>query len=140
MSEFKIDPKLEEDSHLLGNFSFSQLRLINNALVPWFILVPKTSINEFHCLPEKDQLTLLGEINMLSGFVSKEFQPDKINIATIGNIVRQMHVHIIARYRDDFCWPNVVWGRTAKKTYLTAEVTQIREKIKIHLGPGILAN
>lgn len=130
MSEFKLDPKLEEDSFFLGDLAFSQLRLMDNALVPWFILVPKTAIDEFHCLPEKDQVILLGEINMVSGFTSDEYQPDKINIATIGNVVRQLHVHIIARYVDDYCWPNVVWGQVQTKKYSSEAVARIQQKIQ----------
>lgn len=136
MSEFKLDSKLDKDSFLLGNFPLCQLRLIDNALVPWFILVPRLSIIEFHCLSNKDQLALLNEINRVCGFLTDEYQPDKINTATIGNIVRQLHVHVIGRYVDDYCWPTVVWGRRQKKRYSVREVSQIREKTKAYFDQG----
>jgi diadenosine tetraphosphate (Ap4A) HIT family hydrolase len=115
---------------------------MDNALVPWFILIPKKatpgeSIVEFHCLSKEEQLSLLSEINLISEFVSDEFHPDKINIASIGNIVSQLHVHIVGRYRDDFCWPNVVWGQSKTKKYTTETVEQIRHKIAKHLGHRI---
>ena len=137
MSVFNVDPKLNEDSFLIGDLSLSQLRLMNNALVPWFILVPHLDATEFHCLSNDDQLALMSEINLVSGFLSDEYQPDKINIATIGNIVRQLHVHVIGRYIDDFCWPNVVWGQSRKKAYLPGEVSQVREKIKACFGQTV---
>lgn len=142
MPEFELDPKLHEDSHLLGELSLCQLRLMDNALLPWFILVPKKattgqSIIEFHCLSNEEQLSLLSEINLVSEFLSDEYHPDKINIASIGNIVSQLHIHIVGRYINDFCWPNVVWGQKTTKKYIPEDVVQLRLKINTHLGGRI---
>jgi len=142
MSTFKLDTKLNEDSFLMGDLSLCQLRLMNNANVPWFILVPRiptegSAFVEFHCLSNEVQLSLLKEINRVSAFLSDVYHPDKVNVATIGNIVKQLHVHVVGRYKDDFCWPNVVWGQGGSRNYDAEEVELIRLKINDHFGEKI---
>lgn len=117
MENFVLDPKLERDSITLGEFDLSVLLLMDNALVPWFILVPKVNAKELYELDEDQQLMLWTEINTLSEFLKEELRVDKINVAAIGNIVPQLHVHVIGRYKDDFAWPNTVWGRNEKEEY-----------------------
>lgn len=129
LSEFALDHRLAEDSHLLGYFDSSILLLMQNALFPWFVLVPYSREIEFYMLDLELQINLLQQINMMSKFIEDNYPIDKINIASIGNIVSQLHVHIIGRSRSDACWPNVVWGAKEFEPYQPEQVAQIKQKL-----------
>jgi len=131
VNPFVLDKQLAADCHLLGKLDRSQLLLLNNALLPWFILVPEVEVTEFYQLDMDMQMHVLGEINHLSAFVKQHFKVDKLNLATIGNKVQQLHIHIIGRSKTDFCWPEVVWGREQREDYLPQEVEAIRNAIKV---------
>ncbi len=103
--------------------------LIDNALVPWFILVPETDCAEIIDLGAASQAVLLQEINLVAGFVKRRFVPYKLNIAAIGNVVRQLHVHIVGRYQDDYAWPGVVWGRAERKAYTPSDVDALGQDL-----------
>jgi len=93
------------------DLELSQVRLINNSDFPWVILVPRREdIIEITDLEEDDYTKLMEEIRIVAGGVQEEFTPDKLNIATLGNVVSQMHFHIIARYQNDELYPKPVWG------------------------------
>lgn len=130
MSNFSLHPQLEKDCFILGKLELCHILLLNNSLVPWFILVPETDIAEFHKLDQKQQQQILSEINLISSFIEDNFEITKINTATIGNIVRQMHIHIIGRHENDYCWPGVVWGRSEKQAYEQSVVDEIRSTMK----------
>lgn len=117
MNNFSLDPKLENDTIKLGEFDLSLLLLMDNALFPWFILVPKLNAKELYELDADQQLMLWTEINTISEFLKEELHVDKINVAAIGNLVPQLHVHVVGRYKDDFAWPNTVWGRIEREEY-----------------------
>lgn len=133
MSDFTLNEKLKNDCIVLGKLQFSYLLLLNNSLVPWFILVPETDETELYELNGDQQINLLAEINALSALVKKAFNADKLNVATIGNIVSQLHIHIIGRTKNDFCWPGVVWGAQDKKLYSDEEVCKIKDIVKNNL-------
>jgi len=129
-NNFILDSRLSADCFVLKELELSLLLLMNNSLVPWYILVPKTMVKEISDLPQNEQLELLKEINLISNFIKKTYaQVIKLNVAAIGNMVSQMHIHIIGRYPTDYCWPNVVWGNKQKKVYTESEVAEITEKI-----------
>jgi len=107
---------------------------MNNALVQWLILVPCTSKTEITDLPAEDQASLLEEINILSGFIKSNFEITKLNIASIGNIVSQLHVHVVGRHPSDYCWPGVVWGVQEKKMYTNEQVNEIILALREQLG------
>jgi len=134
MSGFVLDSRLESDCHLLGQIDNSLLLLMDNSLVPWLILVPMVQVTELHELERDAQRQLLEQINLLSAYLKDEFALDKINIAAIGNIVRQMHIHIVGRSEQDFCWPNVVWGAEGRQAYTEQEVAAITASIHGKLG------
>ncbi len=138
MNSFTLDPRLANDCIILGEMRLSLLLLLNNALVPWFILVPRRTPLEIFELDREDQETLLEEINLLSGFVKGLSGVEKLNVAAIGNIVKQLHVHVIGRNSQDFCWPNVVWGRSEKTAYADKEIREIRESLNAKLPEGVL--
>lgn len=111
IADFKIDDKLENDSFHIVNLELCQVRLINNSDYIWLILVPQqNNIVEITDLPPPKYNLFCSEIHLVSQIMQKLFKPDKLNIATIGNIVRQLHVHIIARFKNDKLFPKPVWG------------------------------
>lgn len=123
MEHFKLDEQLAKGSFILGELDTSLLLLMNNKVVPWFILVPQVvEVTELYELDSDTQLSLLSEINQLSRFIKKQFIVDKLNVAAIGNIVKQLHIHVIARTENDYCWPGVVWGTDFDETYSEEEV------------------
>ena len=108
---FKLDPILERDSHYLTELKLCQIRLIDNSNYPWLILVPmKNNIIEITDFEQTDYDLFNQEIRKVAKILQNEFKPDKLNIATIGNVVPQMHVHIIARFKNDTLFPKTVWG------------------------------
>jgi diadenosine tetraphosphate (Ap4A) HIT family hydrolase len=126
MDKFILDPTLQEDSFFVADLPLSQLLLMNDARYPWLILVPrranKAEIMEL--LPEDQQL-LLTEINLVSSLIKNTFSPDKINIANIGNRVRALHIHAIARYKTDEVWPAPVWGLGESILYSVDQKTNL---------------
>jgi diadenosine tetraphosphate (Ap4A) HIT family hydrolase len=125
----QIHPQLQQDCHRLGKLQACTLLLHKNALVPWFILLPPGEQSELYQLDPALQQQVQGEINQLAAFVKEHFNADKLNIATIGNIVPQLHIHIIGRFRNDFCWPAPVWGQSGRADYAPAEITAIRQAL-----------
>jgi len=126
MNNFEIHPRLRADCHIIARLDLSHLLLMNNALLPWFILVPETDAVELHDLSREDHTRLTDEIRRVSRFVQAHFEIEKLNVAAIGNIVRQMHIHIIGRRTDDFAWPGPVWGRPERKDYEAAKLEELK--------------
>ena len=134
LDEFELDPRLEHDCLVMGNLDISMLLLMNNALVPWFILVPRTSKTEFVDLSAPDQSRVVEETNIIAAFIKENFNATRLNIASIGNIVSQLHVHVVGRDPSDFCWPGVVWGQQEKQIYTEKEVDKIIGALRYQLG------
>lgn len=108
---FKLDPILEKDSIFIKNLDFCQMRLINNSDFPWVILVPrKNGLIEITDLSEEEYSRMNNEIRKVSLLFKSFTNADKLNIATIGNVVSQLHIHIIARRKNDKLFPKPVWG------------------------------
>ena len=98
---------------------------------PWFILVPdRENITEIHQLAEIDQIQLITESSQLSSVISSQFNADKLNIAALGNVVPQLHIHHIVRYKNDAVWPAPVWGKLPAKPYSDADKNQAIMKLK----------
>ncbi len=133
---FTLDERLARDCHRLASLPLSELLLMNNALVPWFILVPRVEVSELHELPPPRQQDLLGEINLVCRFVQHDFTPDKLNVAAIGNIVRQLHVHVVGRRVNDICWPGVVWGMNQREAYDQPALDAICRQLSAFLPAG----
>jgi len=105
-----IDPRITSTCFILADWPLSRVFLKNNANYPWFILVPRQdNIQDVDQLPQALQHTLIDEISRLSSIVKVHFQPDKLNVGTLGNIVPQLHIHVIARFTHDMLWPHGVW-------------------------------
>jgi diadenosine tetraphosphate (Ap4A) HIT family hydrolase len=135
-----IHPQLMQDCQLLGKFTLCHLLLMRDANYPWCILVPdRDDISEIHQLSETDQQQLLRESSLLSVAMESAFSPDKLNIAALGNVVPQLHLHHIARYRTDAAWPAPVWGRVPAKPYLEYELEAVVHSLTALLTSGFTA-
>lgn len=108
---FELDERLARDSEWVADLSLSQLRLMNNRLFTWLILVPKVAgVTEIIDLNLEQQTQLLTEINLVSRLIKNHYPCNKLNIANLGNVVAQLHIHIVARCVGDLSWPGPVWG------------------------------
>ena len=113
-----LDPRLESDSTFIIDLDLSQVRLSHNAAFPWILLIPQhEGISEILELTPHDQQVLMQEIVLSSHVMQHLFQPTKLNVASLGNVVPQLHVHIVARYDHDKAWPNPVWNSGVSAVY-----------------------
>lgn len=132
---FVLDPRLQQDTLPIGDFPLCRLLLSNDSNYPWFILVPRRpDISEVFQLEADDQLQLWRETTSLSQALKGPFEADKLNVAALGNVVSQLHMHVIVRRRDDAAWPAPVWGKHPAVPYTQEQLVVIREKLKPILG------
>ena len=130
MSKFQLDSRLEEDCFHLGDLPLCRVLLMNDSQYPWVILVPKVAgVQEVFHLDEEQQLQLACESTILSGTLSDLFEADKMNVAALGNVVSQLHIHHIVRYETDPCWPKPVWGQLPAKPYDKGQVNEIKKQL-----------
>lgn len=112
-----IDDRISSSSFMIGDWPLSRLFLKNNADYPWVILVPRVENAQEVCqLSMSHQHQLMEEISHLSSIMRHKFQPDKLNIAALGNIVSQLHIHIVARFQKDMLWPHGIWQEALTAT------------------------
>lgn len=125
---FSLHPRLAAGSHDFGRLGGCRVLLKDNALFPWFLLVPEVGeeIVDLHQLEPDPYREVTQAIRDLSGFVSGHFQPDKLNVAAIGNQVRQLHIHVVGRSEGDPAWPGVVWSHEGKAAYPPEAVERVR--------------
>ncbi len=115
----KIHPQLQQDCTIIGRFPLCYLLLVEDANYPWFILLPdREGVGEIFQLSTQDQQQLMQESSQLAETLAAKFEADKINIAALGNLVPQLHIHHVVRYRDDAAWPAPIWGTVPVKPYL----------------------
>lgn len=136
MSDFILDPRLENDSVFLCDLKLCQARLHKNAAFPWILLIPKRpDIVEILDLNDEDQDTLYNETLFAANMLKKLYKPTKINIATLGNVVPQLHMHVIARSNTDKAWPQPVWNSGVKDDYspedLESTVQQLQKALSL---------
>ena len=135
---FPLDARLAADSHPIGDLTLSQLRLMDDARFPWLVLVPRIAgARELVDLDAGDRCCLLDEITLVGRVLESLLQPDKLNIAALGNVVAQLHVHVIARYAGDAAWPQPVWGHGEAVPYTAATrealLARLREALAAQL-------
>ena len=127
---FTLHPRLEHDCIVIGDFPLSRLLLMNDSRYPWLILVPRrVDIGEIYQLGEKEQQQLQRESVALGRGLMEAFGGDKLNVAALGNLVPQLHIHHIVRYRDDAAWPGPVWGVGIPVPYTAEQLDSTRAKI-----------
>lgn len=132
---FELDPRLQQDTHPIGENSLALLLLMNDRRYPWFIVVPRReNIVEWFDLPEQEQVQLHRDCVALGRCIQAAFDCQKINIAALGNMVRQMHVHVIGRHTSDPAWPGPVWGHSPASAYSPAELAQRKERLRDQSG------
>lgn len=118
MPTFTLDPRLAADSAFIVDLPLSQLRLMDDARFCWLVLVPRLpDAVEWIDLEDGQQADLLAEINRAAKALRALDACDKLNIGALGNIVRQLHVHVVARRQDDAAWPGPVWGSGPASPY-----------------------
>ncbi len=132
---FTLDPRLQQDTLHLGDFPLCSLLLMNDSQYPWFILVPRREdVSEVFQLADAEERQLWQEASLLAERLKDSFKADKMNIATLGNVVSQLHVHVIARSRKDVAWPAPVWGRHPAVPYTEEQLAALREKLAMVLA------
>jgi diadenosine tetraphosphate (Ap4A) HIT family hydrolase len=119
-----IHQQLQDDCHLLGRFESCAVLLHRNAALPWFILVPTTELEDVLDLPAMELGQVIRECQHLSEFLKKHLRLRKVNFAGLGNVVPQMHLHVIGRSETDACWPQPVWGNLVQNETYAAETLQ----------------
>ena len=131
MSQFVLNKRLKADTHFMLELETCSLRLLDDARWPWLVLVPRiTGIEEWHDLT-KSQRTMVDDEIMRVGVALKQMTKcEKLNIANISNIVRQMHIHVIARNKDDANWPGPVWGYGQRQPYEVDSAASFIESFK----------
>jgi diadenosine tetraphosphate (Ap4A) HIT family hydrolase len=133
---FKIHPRLEKGSHFIGKSGICQILLKDNSAFPWLLIVPEVDegIEDLHHLPAEQFTEVVFLIRQVSQFIEDYFHPEKLNVACIGNVVRQMHLHLVGRSSGDPAWPGTVWSSDARSNYEANEVIEICVKARLALG------
>lgn len=116
--DFLLHPQLLADTAMVCDLGLSRVLLMDDAHWPWLILVPRRrQLRELIDLDREERIVLGDEIELASRILRARFNPDKLNVAALGNQVEQLHVHVIARHRNDPAWPAPVWGRLPRRSY-----------------------
>lgn len=130
-----LHPQLADDTHPVAHFPLCDLQLMDDANHPWLILVPRVeNAVEWIDLDEAQQLELAREISRASRVLQAVFQPHKLNVAALGNMVPQLHVHVIARFHEDIAWPRPVWGMATAQPYSPEELVRRIERLRAALA------
>lgn len=129
---FVLHERLKADTHAISDWPLSSLRLLNDTTYPWLVLVPRLeNITEMHQLSAADQTQAMAEMSMASRIITDIYSPDKINIGALGNLVPQLHIHVLGRFRTDPSWPGPVWGAHPPKPYDAADMKAAIELIQV---------
>jgi diadenosine tetraphosphate (Ap4A) HIT family hydrolase len=132
---FQLHPRLKEDCIAIGRFELCQLLMMNDSQYPWFILVPeRADVQEIYQLSKTERELLTEESSYLAENLAALYQADKMNIAAIGNIVPQLHIHHIVRYQTDKAWPAPVWGKFDAVPYTERKIADNVARIKERLN------
>jgi diadenosine tetraphosphate (Ap4A) HIT family hydrolase len=133
-SPFQLHERLQQDCISIGRFSLCQLLMMNDKQFPWFILVPeRPDIKEIYQLNAADRQLLSEESCFLAENMANLFNADKMNVAAIGNLVPQLHIHHIVRYQIDKAWPAPVWGKFAALPYTELQIIELTDKVRAQL-------
>jgi diadenosine tetraphosphate (Ap4A) HIT family hydrolase len=115
---FSLDPRLQADTIPVGDLSLSSVLLLDDARFPWFVLVPRCAgVVELTDLGNEDAAALMEEIRLATRVMADLAKPDKVNVGALGNVVQQLHVHVVGRFRSDPAWPGPVWGFGTRAPY-----------------------
>ena len=127
---FQLHDLLKRDAISLVDLPLSSLLLMNDSNYPWFVLVPRVdNIQDIYQLDWQQQQQFLNESSLLSEILMQLFEGTKMNVAALGNMCPQLHVHHIVRYANDIAWPKPVWGEFAMKAYTDSELDDLKDKV-----------
>ncbi len=130
LEQFTLHPQLANDCFEIAELPLCKLLLCNDSAYPWFILVPRVEdITDIYQLDWQQQQQLLNESSLLSELLMQAFAGDKMNVAALGNVVEQLHVHHVVRFKKDVSWPKPIWGQQPLTPYTEDELEQIKAKI-----------
>jgi diadenosine tetraphosphate (Ap4A) HIT family hydrolase len=136
MATFALHPQLAADGLLLVDWPLCQVLRMNDAAYPWLILVPRlTGAREIIDLSAADRVRLMDEIAWASHALKDLHRPDKINVGALGNMVPQLHIHVLGRFKDDPAWPKPVWGHAAPIRFEPADAAREVETWRTALSP-----
>jgi diadenosine tetraphosphate (Ap4A) HIT family hydrolase len=136
--DFVLDPRLALDTIPVTDLALCNVLLMNESRYPWLILVPaRAGVSELHDLESADRATLVEEVALASQVVKSLFAPEKVNVGALGNIVRQLHVHIVARNVGDPAWPGPVWGHSPAVPYDDVTAENLSREIATALERGL---
>jgi diadenosine tetraphosphate (Ap4A) HIT family hydrolase len=128
---FALDPRLESDTFALAESTLSMLRALDDARYAWLVLIPKRADSvEWFDLPAPEQAALFEETMLVARTIRASFQATKVNIGQLGNVVRQLHVHVVARHEGDAAWPAPVWGHSPRMPYAADERLAFRARLE----------
>ena len=131
---FELHAQLQKDCVVVGDFTLCRVLLLNDSQYPWFILVPRRApMREGFELADDDRAQFHRESDRFAALLADNFAADKLNIAALGNMVPQLHVHHIVRYQTDPAWPAPVWGKLPAKPYEAAALQAVLDKVRIAL-------
>ncbi len=132
---FELHPQLQADCLVVGDFPLSRLLLLNDKHYPWFVLVPRRQgLREVFELGAQDRAQFHSESDRLAELLSAEFKADKMNVAALGNMVPQLHVHHVVRFRNDAAWPAPVWGKVPAIPYSEPELAAMLARARALLA------
>lgn len=135
---FALHQRLQADTLFVARLDLCQVLLMNDASFPWLILVPeRADIREIHELTVSDRGLLIEEIALASRVLEALYRPNKINVGALGNQVPQLHIHVIARYRDDRAWPGPVWGAVSPQPYSETELRATAHRLERVFSEGV---
>jgi len=131
---FALHPTLARDTVEVARLSLCRILLMKDSRFPWLILVPeREAVREIYELSAADRAALIEEIAMVSEVIARLFRPDKLNVGALGNVVPQLHVHVIARFAADPAWPGPVWGSGAAVPYGESEFEEMGRRLASEL-------
>jgi diadenosine tetraphosphate (Ap4A) HIT family hydrolase len=134
MNTFHLHPQLEADTMPIADWGLSRVLLMNDARFPWVILVPRRAgLSDLHDLKHAERMVLIEEINRASTNLKTFTNAKKMNVAALGNMVPQLHVHVIARFETDVAWPRPVWSEGAAIAYEQVVKAALVEKLRAAL-------
>ncbi|MCR4377599.1 MAG: HIT family protein [Rhodospirillales bacterium] len=133
---FLLHPTLERDTVEIARLKLCRVLLMRDCTYPWLILVPeRENLRDLDDLSPDDRALAMVEITQVSKTMKELFHPDKMNVAALGNVVEQLHIHVIARFKEDLAWPKPVWGALPPKDYENAERNALATRIALALKP-----
>jgi diadenosine tetraphosphate (Ap4A) HIT family hydrolase len=139
ISMFNLDERLQNDTVFIGQLPLCKVLLMNDSNYPWLILVPaRNDMFEIYHLSSAEQMMLIEESSYVSQYLSDNFEADSMNVAALGNVVPQLHVHHVVRFETDIAWPGPVWGAHPTKAYPQDELKKRVEQLQLMLSEKLV--